>query len=102
VSPTTTDADADADADPGAGAAHEVVALRARLAALEAEHAEQIARLQAALARAQERAYWLDRWHVDLNRSMTTPWGRAARATVRVLRTPVRIATLVRRQLRGR
>jgi hypothetical protein len=100
VSPTTTDADADA--DPGAGAAHEVVALRARLAALEAEHAEQIARLQAALARAQERAYWLDRWHVDLNRSMTTPWGRAARATVRVLRTPVRIATLVRRQLRGR
>jgi hypothetical protein len=85
-----------------ADAAREVAALRARLAALEVEHAEEIARLQAALAAAQERAYWLDRWHVDLNRSMTTPWGRAARAVVRALRTPVRIATLVRRQLRGR
>ncbi len=92
MSRPTTDADAQ----------REIAALRERLAALEAEHAEQIARLQAAVARAQERAYWLDRWHLDLNRSMTTPWGRAARAVVRALRTPVRIATLVRRQLRGR
>jgi hypothetical protein len=85
-----------------ADAQREIAALRERLAALEAEHAEQIARLHVAVARAQERAYWLDRWHVDLNRSMATPWGRAARAVVRALRTPVRIATLVRRQLRGR
>jgi hypothetical protein len=92
VSRPTTDADAQ----------REIAALRARLATLDAEHAEQIARLQAAVARAQERAYWLDRWHLDLNRAMTTPWGRAARAVVRALRTPVRIATLVRRQLRGR
>jgi hypothetical protein len=96
VSETTTEPDADA------GAQREIAALRERLTTLEAEHAEQIDRLQAALARAQERAYWLDRWHVDLNRAMTTPWGRAARAIVRALRAPVRIATLVRRQLNGR
>jgi hypothetical protein len=90
VSQTTTEAE------------REIAALRERLAALEFEHAEQIARLQAALARAQHRAYWLDRWHVDLDRAMTSPWGRAARAIVRALRTPVRIATLVRRQLHHR
>ncbi len=92
MSHTTTDADAE----------REIHALRERLAALEAEHVEEIARLQAALARAQERAYWLDRWHVDLNRAMTTRWGRAVRAIMRTLRAPVRIATLVRRQMRGR
>jgi len=96
VSQTTNEAGADA------GAESEIAALRERLAAVDAEHAEEIARLQAALARAQERAYWLDRWHVDLNRAMVTPWGRAARAVVRALRVPVRLATLVRRQLHGR
>ena len=92
MSHTTTDADAER-------ALH---ALRERLAALEAEHAEEIARLQAAVARAQERAYWLDRWHVDLNRAMTTRWGRSFRAIMRTLRAPVRVAKLVRRQMRGR
>lgn len=90
MSHTTTDAE------------RELHALRERLAMLEAEHADEIARLQAALARAQERAYWLDRWHVDLNSAMTTRWGRSARAVVRTLRAPVRMATLVRRQMRGR
>ena len=95
MSDTTSEGHADADAQ------REVSALRERLAALEAEHAEEIARLQAAVARAQERAYWLDRWHVDLNRAMTTRWGRTARAVMRALRAPVRIAILVRRQMRG-
>ena len=96
MSETTSKARSDDDAQ------REIRALRERLAALEVEHAEQIARLQAALARAQERAYWLDRWHVDLNRTMTTRPGRAARAVVRVVRTPVRLAILLRRQLDGR
>lgn len=96
MSETTSEPRADGDAE------REIRALRARLAALEDEHAEEIARLQAALARAQERAYWLDRWHVDLNRTMTTRPGRAARAVVRAVRTPVRLAILLRRQLNGR
>ncbi len=45
----------------------EVERLRARVAALEAELVEVQARANAAVAAAQERAYWLDRWHLDLN-----------------------------------
>ena len=61
----------------------ELEALRARVAELERERAEQIARANAAVAAAQERAYWLDRWHVDLNALMERPGAaefRAARA----------------------
>jgi hypothetical protein len=94
VTDSKTDAHGDAEA--------EVRALRERLDALEREHAEEVARLHAALARAQERAYWLDRWHLDLNHAMTTPWGRAARAVVRWVRAPIRIARLVGRQFRYR
>ena len=96
MSETTSEVRGDDDAQ------REIRALRERLAALEDEHAEEIARLQAALARAQERAYWLDRWHVDLNRTMTTRPGRAARAVVRAVRTPVRLAILLRRQLNSK
>jgi hypothetical protein len=44
--------------------------LRRRLDAVEREHQEQIARANAALAAAQDRSYWLDRWGVDLNAVM--------------------------------
>jgi hypothetical protein len=44
--------------------------LRRRLEALEREHQEEIARANAALAAAQDRSYWLDRWGVDLNALM--------------------------------
>ena len=50
---------------------------------LEREHAEQIARAHDALAAAQDRSYWLDRWGVDLNALMERPGAgqfRAARA----------------------
>ncbi len=80
----------------------ELRALRERLDTLEREHAEELARLHRALARAQERAYWLDRWHVDLNRAMTTPSGRAVRAVLRAVRAPIRIVRLVSRQFRYR
>jgi hypothetical protein len=43
---------------------------RERLDALEREHHEQIARANAALAAAQDKSYWLDRWGVDLNALM--------------------------------
>ena len=53
----------------------ELVALRARLLELERERTEQIAAANAAVAAAQERAYWLDRWHLDLNALMSRPRG---------------------------
>jgi hypothetical protein len=45
-------------------------ALTERLEQLERERSEEIARANAALAAAQDRSYWLDRWHVDLNALM--------------------------------
>jgi hypothetical protein len=44
--------------------------LRQRLDALERERTEEIARANAALAAAQDRSYWLERWGVDLNALM--------------------------------
>ena len=82
--------------------------LRARVVALEAERTEEIARAAAAVAAAQERAYWLDRWHLDLNALMATTWGsharsgmRVARAPVRRVRNAVRRAAALARRLRG-
>ncbi len=64
----------------------ELAALRAQVAALEAELAETHRRANAAIAAAQERAYWLDRWHVDLNELMRRRWAVAARAGLRTMR----------------
>jgi hypothetical protein len=83
----------------GAAERAELEALRARVAALEAERAEEIARAAAAVAAAQERAYWLDRWQVDLNGLMATAWGGRVRAALRLARAPVRRARLARHQL---
>ena len=69
----------------------EVEELRARVAELERELAEQAARTNALLARAQERTYWLDRLGLDLDRVMAKPvvWKayRAAGRTRHFLRT---------------
>jgi hypothetical protein len=79
----------------------ELEALRSRVAELERERSAEIARAMAAAAAAQDRAYWLDRWHVDLNARVATRTGTALRSAVRVLRVPVRAARmLVRRALR--
>jgi hypothetical protein len=64
----------------------ELAALRACVLALEAELADTHRRANAAIAAAQERVYWLDRWHVDLNELMTRRSAGAVRAILRVLR----------------
>jgi hypothetical protein len=79
----------------------ELEALRARVAELERERAEEIARASAAVAAAQERAYWLDRWHVDLNALMERPGAEELRRGVRLLRGPVRGVKSIRRRIRG-
>jgi hypothetical protein len=60
--------------------------LRARVAALEAELVEVQARANAAVAGWQERAYWLDRWHLDLNALMRRPGAMQLLGVVRALR----------------
>jgi hypothetical protein len=69
--------------------APEIEQLRARVAALEAELVEVQARANAAVAEWQERAYWLDRWHLDLNAAMRRPGASEFRAAVRAVRAVV-------------
>ena len=80
---------------------HETEVLRARLEALEREHAEQMARAHAAVAAAQERSYWLDRWNLDLNALMRRRGAAELRAAIRAVRGVVRLARRVVRKLRG-
>jgi hypothetical protein len=79
----------------------ELEALRARVAELERERAEEIARANAALAAAQDKSYWLDRWHVDLNQLMRRPGASEARAALRAIRAMYRLLYHWRSRLRG-
>jgi hypothetical protein len=56
----------------------EVEVLRARVAELERELATRTERANAAVAAAQDRLYWLDRWHIDANRVLGSRPGRWA------------------------
>jgi len=73
--------------------------LRRQVAELEAQLVEQAARTNELVARAQERVYWLDRWHIDLERLVAIPGVSAMRALVRAIRAPVRVARKVKRSL---
>jgi hypothetical protein len=77
-------------------------ALQARLDALEREHAEQIARAHEAVAAAQDRTYWLDRWNLDLNALMRRPGAAELRAAVRAVRAVIRLARKLARKATGR
>ena len=79
----------------------ELEALRSRVIDLERERAEQLAAANAAVAAAQERAYWLDRWHLDLNALMEKPGAAEFRAAVRIARKVVRTVRLTKRKLLG-
>jgi predicted nucleic acid-binding Zn-ribbon protein len=76
--------------------------LSARVRELEAELVEVQARTNAAVAQWQERAYWLDRWHLDLNALMRRRGAAEFRALVRALRAVVWGAKRARRRLRER
>jgi hypothetical protein len=75
--------------------------LRGRLAALEEELVEVQVRANRAVGEWQERAYWLDRLNVDLNRLMERPGMGQVRFVLRAVRAAYwRCKRLVRR-LRG-
>jgi hypothetical protein len=63
----------------------EVVELRRRLDEAERELATRSAQANTAIAAAQDRSYWLDRWRLDLNALMRTAPGRALDALLRSL-----------------
>jgi hypothetical protein len=77
----------------------EIEQLRARVAALEAELGEVQSRANAAVADWQERAYWLDRWHLDLNAAMRRPGASQFRATVRAVRSVLWTLKRIKRRL---
>jgi hypothetical protein len=79
----------------------ELEALRTRVLELERERVEQIAAANAAVAAAQERAYWLDRWHLDLNALMARPGAAEFRSAVRLAREAIRIVRRAKRKLLG-
>ena len=75
--------------------------LRARVAALESELVEVQARANAAVADWQERAYWLDRLHIDLNSLMRRPGANQLRITLKAFRAVYWRMKLVTRRLLG-
>lgn len=77
----------------------ELERLRTRVAELEAELVEVQARTNAAVAQWQERAYWLDRWHVDLNALMRRRGASEFRALLRAIRSVARVLRRAKRRL---
>ena len=87
--------------EPATDPQQEIEALRARLAELDRELAERTARANAAVAAAEDRAYWLDRWHLDLNALMRKRGAGEFRALLRAARAVVWGIVRLRRRLRG-
>lgn len=67
-------------------AEREVERLRERVAALEEQLIETESWAHDAVAEAQEKTYWLDRWHVDLNALMRRRGASSLRAALRAVR----------------
>jgi hypothetical protein len=89
------------DGDGGAVTDDELEALRRRVADLERELAERTARANEAIAAAQDRSYWLDRWGVDLNALMRRRGAAEFRAGLRALRVVYRMLYDLRSRLRA-
>ena len=77
----------------------EIDRLKAQVAALERELVDHAAQANDALASAQERTYWLDRWNLDLNALMAKRGAAELRGAVRVGRSGMRAAKRARRRL---
>ena len=77
----------------------EVQQLRARVTSLEAELVETQARTNAIVAQTQERVYWLDRWHLDLNALMRRPGAAELRGALRGVRAVTRKLRQAKRRL---
>jgi len=77
----------------------EIAALRSRVAELEAELHDQAARTAGLVAEAQEKLYWLERWHVDLDKLMAKPGAVPALDALKRVRGVARGAKKLKRRL---
>lgn len=77
----------------------EVERLRARVEALESELVAVQERANAAVAEWQERAYWLDRLHIDLNAVMRRPGANQLRLALKAVRAAYWQLKLIKRRL---
>jgi cell division septum initiation protein DivIVA len=86
---------------PGAAADQrsDVEELRARVAELERELAERTERANAAVAAAEDRLYWVERWKIDLDELMQRRAGRWAFRLTENARRARRLAGRIRRRL---
>jgi hypothetical protein len=77
----------------------EIERLRERVGALESELVAVQARANAAVAEWEERAYWLDRLHIDLNALMRRPGANQLRLALKAVRAAYWQLKLVKRRL---
>ncbi len=81
--------------------AEEVLVLRARVQELEAQLAAQARATNELVARSQEKLYWLERWHVDLDSVMRRPGAQTALESLKKARTVARRARKTKRKYLG-
>lgn len=79
----------------------EIERLRARVAELEAQLAEQARATNALVAQSQEKLYWLERWHVDLDAVMRKPGAEQLLGLVKTVRGGIRRVRVTKRRLLG-
>lgn len=79
----------------------QIATLEARVLELEQELHDQAARTAAVVAESQEKLYWLERWHVDLDKVMARPGAVPALETLKRARSLVRSVRRLRRRLTG-
>jgi hypothetical protein len=79
--------------------AAEVEQLRGRIAELEAQLLDVEEWANRTVAAAQERVYWLDRWHLDLNALMERRGASEFRALLRSIRAVYRVLLRARRRV---
>jgi hypothetical protein len=80
----------------------EIERLRERLDGLETELVEVQGRANKAVAEWQDRAYWLDRLHIDLNAIMRRPGADQVRVVLKAIRSAFWMLSRARRRLLGR
>jgi len=76
----------------------EIDRLRAQVSALQSQLADLEAWAARAVAEAQQKTYWLDRWHVDLNAIMRHRSADHVRAAARRVRSVYRAVLRYRRR----
>lgn len=79
----------------------EIEVLRARVAELEAQLEQQTRATNALVARSQEQLYWLERWHIDLDRVMSRRAAQQALEALKKVRGLVRAARRQKRRVVG-